>query len=546
MRNQIDWIGQIELTFSTFQWPNPQLAYADKQLYEGSLGLLAQNCPPRENTTIPAQWLRIAYHDMSTHNVDDGTGGLDASIQYELDRPQNIGQGQLDSLNDFKAFNIIAPFFGSKYFTNSSGKKRGLLIAFPLVADIIALGAVFAVAGCGGPLIPLSAGRVDATEAGPATVPEPQQDLASHTEAFRRQGFTPTEMIGLVACGHTLGGVRQVDFPLVVTDAEDVLQTFDTTTNFDNAVVSEYLQNTTENILVVGPNVTTRSDFRIFSSDGNVTMQSFLSSDLFNETCGTLIGRMINTVPSGVTLTQPISEPFDYVVSEPLFSYRNGTFSVVTTLRVLGDNPDRTVTMLWADRQGSNCPTTGCTSPSTQTDEAFLTFIGNIQGLTVNRFLFNATINATTSISKFWFEVDEKDGSDPILVNNGGSGFVIEQDSLFIDNGRSEAVLVTFPTLEQYKQVVVAIRGDSSSSVSITTFDPVSNATTPPYLPIIITTNLQLDERNPSEGGFTFFTANVTDSVNFINITGNVGGTSYTQENFDMTVAAFPFVEISQ
>ncbi|KAJ3743513.1 heme peroxidase [Lentinula detonsa] len=533
-------------SFSTFQWPNPQLAYADKQLYEGSLGLLAQNCPPRENTTIPAQWLRIAYHDMSTHNVDDGTGGLDASIQYELDRPQNIGQGQLDSLNDFKAFNIIAPFFGSKYFTNSSGKKRGLLIAFPLVADIIALGAVFAVAGCGGPLIPLSAGRVDATEAGPATVPEPQQDLASHTEAFRRQGFTPTEMIGLVACGHTLGGVRQVDFPLVVTDAEDVLQTFDTTTNFDNAVVSEYLQNTTENILVVGPNVTTRSDFRIFSSDGNVTMQSFLSSDLFNETCGTLIGRMINTVPSGVTLTQPISEPFDYVVSEPLFSYRSGTFSVVTTLRVLGDNPDRTVTMLWADRQGSNCPTTGCTSPSTQTDEAFLTFIGNIQGLTVNRFLFNATINATTSISKFWFEVDEKDGSDPILVNNGGSGFVIEQDSLFIDNGRSEAVLVTFPTLEQYKQVVVAIRGDSSSSVSITTFDPVSNATTPPYLPTIITTNLQLDERNPSEGGFTFFTANVTDSVNFINITGNVGGTSYTQENFDMTVAAFPFVEISQ
>ncbi|KAJ3994930.1 heme peroxidase [Lentinula boryana] len=504
-------LAEYARSFSTFQWPNPQLAYADKQLYEGSLGILAQNCPPRENTTIPAQWLRIAYHDMSTHNVDDGTGGLDASIQYELDRPQNIGQGQFGSLNDFKAFNIIAPFFGSKYLD--------------FLADVIALGAVFAVAGCGGPLVPFSAGRVDATEAGPATVPEPQQDLASHTEAFRRQGFTPTEMIGLVACGHTLGGVRQVDFPLVVTDTEDVLQTFDTTTNFDNAVVSEYLQNTTENILVVGPNVTTRSDFRIFSSDGNVTMQSFLSSDTFNETCGTLIERMINTVPNGVTLTVPISEPFDYVV--------------------LGDNPDRTVTMLWADRQGSNCPSTGCTSPSTQTDEAFLTLIGNIQGLTANRFLFNATINATTSISKFWFEVDENDGSDPIVVNNGGSGFLIEQDSIFIDNGRSEAVII-IPTFEQYTQVVVAIRGDSSSSVSITTFDPASDATTPPYLPTIITTDLQFDERNPSEGGFTFFTANVTDSVNFINITGNVGGTSYTQENFDMTVAAFPFVEISQ
>lgn len=77
------------------------------------------------------------------------------------------------------------------------------------MADIIALGAVFAVAGCGGPLIPFSAGRVDATRAGPPTVPEPQQDLASHQASFRRQGFNETEMIALVACGHTLGGVRQ-------------------------------------------------------------------------------------------------------------------------------------------------------------------------------------------------------------------------------------------------------------------------------------------------------------------------------------------------
>jgi hypothetical protein len=29
-----------------------------------------------------------AYHDMATHDIDSGTGGLDASIAYELDRPQ--------------------------------------------------------------------------------------------------------------------------------------------------------------------------------------------------------------------------------------------------------------------------------------------------------------------------------------------------------------------------------------------------------------------------------------------------------------------------
>ena len=104
------------------------------------------------------------------------------------------------------------------------------------MADTIALGAILAVVGCGGPVVPFSVGRIDATEAGPATVPEPQQDLASHIESFRRQGFTQSEMIALVACGHTLGGVRQADFPLIVTNDETDVQTFDTTPAFDTAV----------------------------------------------------------------------------------------------------------------------------------------------------------------------------------------------------------------------------------------------------------------------------------------------------------------------
>ena len=28
-----------------------------------------------------------AFHDMANHNVDDGTGGVDGSIVYELGRP---------------------------------------------------------------------------------------------------------------------------------------------------------------------------------------------------------------------------------------------------------------------------------------------------------------------------------------------------------------------------------------------------------------------------------------------------------------------------
>ncbi|KAE9405953.1 heme peroxidase [Gymnopus androsaceus JB14] len=520
---------------STFQWPNPLLSYADNQLYEGNLDILVAGCLGRENTTIAAQWLRIAYHDMSTHDVDDGTGGLDASIMYELDRPQNVGEGMLQSLQDFNGFEIITPFFG--------------------MADVIALGAVFAVVGCGGPVIPYSAGRVDATIAGPPNVPEPQQNLTTHKELFRQQGFDETEMIALVACGHTLGGVRQVDFPLIVTDTTIDVDTFDTTTAFDNKIVSQYLQNTSQDILIVGPNVTTQSDLRIFSSDGNVTMQSLLSADTFSDTCAALLQRMINTVPSTVNLTDPITEPFQYVINDPFFSYRNGTFNMITALRVVNPSANGTVTMLWADQQGvSFCPSTGCSVQSSSTQPVFFNIVGSAQGFSASRYLFNATINSTSSISKFWFEINNNDGSDPIIVDNGGSGFVIEQDptlSLFVDVMRSETVLVKISdTFNEFTKVVVAVLGDAASTTaSMSAFLPLSTATAPPFTPTTTSISLELDETNPPEGGFTFFTANISidSTVSLLDITANVGSTSFTIENFNFNVAAasFPFIQIS-
>ncbi|KAE9405956.1 heme peroxidase [Gymnopus androsaceus JB14] len=521
-------------SLSTFQWPNPLLSYADNQLYEGPMNLLAVGCPRRENTTTSAQWLRIAYNDMSTHDVDDGTGGLDASIMYELDRPQNVGEGMVQSLQDFNDLGIITPFFG--------------------MADIIALGAVYAVVGCGGPIVPYSAGRVDATVAGPATVPEPQQNLTTHIELFRQQGFNETEMIALVACGHTLGGVRRVDFPLIVTDTSIDVDTFDTTPAFDNTIVSQYLQNTTQDILVVGPNVT-RSDLRIFSSDGNVTMQSLLSSDTFSDTCAALLQRMINTVPSTVNLTDPIAEPFQYVINDPLFSYQNGTFNMITALRVVSPSASATVTLLWADRQGNSfCPSTGCSLQSSSDQPVFFSVVGQVQGLTASRYSFNATINSTSSISKFWFEINNNDGSDPIVVDNGGSGFVIEQDpslTLFVDIMRSELILQeTSVSFNEVIKVVVAVLGDAASTTaSMTAFTPFSNATVPPFTPTTTSISLELDETNPPEGGFTFFTGNVTNfgSVTFLDITANVGSTSFTVDNFNLGTASdfFPFIQIT-
>ncbi|KAK7031107.1 hypothetical protein VNI00_013712 [Paramarasmius palmivorus] len=179
--------------FANLHWPyDPTIEYLEGLLYESTaMSSLAANCVERNDTTVSAQWVRIGYHDMSTHNIHDGTGGLDASIRFELDRGENVGIGMRRSLEDFIA----------------------LQRTYASMADLIAMGVVLAYPSCGAPFFPsYRAGRVDATSAGPPGVPEPQQDVQTHIEKFANQGFDQSEMIALIACGHAFGGVRKADF----------------------------------------------------------------------------------------------------------------------------------------------------------------------------------------------------------------------------------------------------------------------------------------------------------------------------------------------
>ena len=94
---------------------------------------------------------------------------------------------------------------------------------------------------CGGSNIPFKGGRIDAWAAGSFGTPQPQHDIATLTESFRNQGFNQSEMIKLVACGHTMGGVRSLDFPQLVMpgpngDIPDI-DDFDDTMQFDNLVL---------------------------------------------------------------------------------------------------------------------------------------------------------------------------------------------------------------------------------------------------------------------------------------------------------------------
>ncbi|KAH7311247.1 heme peroxidase [Stachybotrys elegans] len=294
-------IAALLHTVVGYTWPDSRTDYLETILYQQTgyrqeeMAFAVVPCSrnifvDREKRIISAEWFRTAYHDMATADVEAGTGGIDGSIGFETDRAENVGT----------AFN------GSTGFFVTLQSARGSM------ADLIALGAQMSLASCsdGNMQIPYRAGRIDATEAGPPGVPEPQQDLDSHTASFKKQGFNVTEMIGLVACGHSIGGVHGVDFPDIVDhDLEgDERQDFDqTVAHFDNVVAKDFVGNISQNPLAFGHNHTTRSDARIFNADGGDLIHRMAeSNDFFIDTCKDLVERMLNTVPRGVELTAPI------------------------------------------------------------------------------------------------------------------------------------------------------------------------------------------------------------------------------------------------
>ena len=244
--------------------------------------------------TTAAQWIRVAFHDFVTADVAAETGGVDASIGFETLREENSGSAMNDSLGFFR------PYVSSKIGT----------------ADFIALSVVMSVGNCGGPQIPLRGGRIDATGAGTSGVPAPESSLEETLDFFGGAGFNQVDSIGLTACGHTMGSVHHGGFPTVV-GPETVSDNntaggihFDSTVaNFDSLVVHEYLDGTGNGggPLVTSFNASSRSDLRLYESDNNATITNLANQgNVFFDTCVSLFGRMLETVPKGVVLSDVV------------------------------------------------------------------------------------------------------------------------------------------------------------------------------------------------------------------------------------------------
>ncbi|KAF8160659.1 heme peroxidase [Crassisporium funariophilum] len=517
-----------------YQWPSPRYEALEALLYEGStasgdFATVVNDCKRRtenpQKSTVAAEWLRFAYHDSATFDAERGLGGLDASINYELNRPENIGEGMTLTRRDYQ-------FISGKYVSR---------------ADVIALGATLAVASCGGPIIPFRGGRVDASQAGPPGVPEPHQDLATHREKFRLQGFNPTEMIALVACGHTLGAVRSADFPNIVPPPNNTvdlprLEHFDSTVAFDNTVVTEYLDGTTQNPLIVDGNATVRSDLRIFSSDNNITMRSISSPDSFQSTCKVLLERMLNSVGTGITLTEEI-KLLDGKVSDAQLTFEDNALFFKANLRLsdrLGTTPPegRTVRLYWCDRYGDAAD---CATGTVNTAISGLKTIPSATTLTkrletsLTRHHFLVPVDSSRSISKFWFEVDDSNKlNPPRIYDNAGEKYKVAQDSLVHANtlGNVKFVFSNGTSSREYRVVVGIREGLSPSSVYTSFYDSTDLNAAPPTRG---TVNMKLDSTTfPSSDGFAFYSGNFAVTAltgTSIDVHAGINGVDCTVDN---------------
>lgn len=289
-----------------------------------------------------AEWLRTAFHDMAPGNVFTGVGGLDASLQYELggDGGENIGTAFNSTLLSF------TPFFSSR----------------ASLADLIALGVYASVRVCGGPIIPIRTGRIDATAAGPIGVPLPQNSQYTFIQQFARMGFNVSEMIALTACGHTIGGVHAGNFPEVLQSGTvpNDYQHFDSTTTFDEKIASEYIGGNSSDPLA-GPLAiknTFDSDLAVFTADNNATIRLMADPTYFQSRCQVMLQRMIEVVPPGVLLTDPIT-PYEVKPSNLQLTIQPGG----TQLQFTGEIRVRTtdlsgtisnVRLVYVDRDGAS------------------------------------------------------------------------------------------------------------------------------------------------------------------------------------------------
>lgn len=172
-------------------------------------------------------------------------------------------------------------------------------------------------------------------------------------------------MIAVTACGHTVGGVHAEDFPAIVPSGTGGSSDphFDSTVRFDSRIAVEWVDGNTSDPLAVGPSVTVGqdSDRKVFGADGNVTMKAMANPATFASTCVAMLQKLIEVVPSGTTLTDPIV-PYEVKPTALQLTLGNGGSQLIFEGEIRVRTTKRSaskiiaVELVYKDRNGgSNC-----------------------------------------------------------------------------------------------------------------------------------------------------------------------------------------------
>ncbi|KAI1410905.1 WSC domain-containing protein [Hypoxylon sp. FL1857] len=319
-------------------------------------------------------------------------------------------------------------------------------------------------------------------------------------------GFNKTEMIQVTACGHSIGGVHEDEFPEIVpvgstSNGEAPLDS--TVAIFDNKIVTEYIAGNTTNPMVVGPSIkaTRNADFKVFNYDGNVTVNAMAAATDFNNICATVLQKLIETVPDGVVLSDPIQPYFVKPVNMQLALNPGATTMHLTGLiRVrtteLGGDSVSSLILNYKDRSGGdNCGSGTCKYTAS--------LLGATQGFDDQFVWFpiDASISTSTGISSFTLTLNMASGTTQTFDNNGNSYPM--QDAILIQSPQSCLFSGTLT-------VTAAVRNDRKS-LPVSMFLSYKTPTGNPNLPIPTLKNATVTmTESTCVGLYTFYTANYT------------------------------------
>ncbi|CAE7118712.1 unnamed protein product, partial [Rhizoctonia solani] len=462
-----------KLTSADWTWPNPiwdeieSITHVQGGIFRSGVldgvtpcGSFPQSGKGDPSRQASSEWLRTAFHDAITHNAQSGTGGVDASLIWETDRSENLGG---------RSFNDTFGFMMNFYNIRAS------------MSDLIALATYTAVRNCGGPGLVMRAGRIDAAEPGPeGAVPEPKDNVNKLLTKFANAGFNKTDMIQMVACGHTIGGVHGQFFPELTGDSNETnFVHFDTTSpTFDNKVATEYLDGTTKNPLVTAPGGN-NSDFTVFNSDGNSTIKAMSEPPTFLSTCGSILQRMIDTVPSTVKLSDPIVPMKVKPINLQLQLLSTGQLQLDGYIRVRSEDrgldTQPTVKLVYADRAGhinsTGIDTTpvqfqGGTGTGFEATFWFYTIPPTILPNGISHFNISTT-NTTTGIETTY--------------NNNGNGYPI-QDNIIFQSAQSCLIPQSDANGNQNLTLTAAVRDGlnlANPSLNVVVKTPRANSVVP-------------------------------------------------------------------